>query len=122
MLYVLKEGCTWHGLPHGFPKWNIVYHYYQMQSAAGRNGEASLFDRVLRELAVFGRVIRGREAKTTMVTIDSKSIKNTNTTEEKGNEAGKRWNEGNAQEMVTLKAKEESGSWGASVQDFIIAA
>jgi hypothetical protein len=37
-------------------------------------------------------------------------------------QAGMRWNEGNAQEMVTLKAKEESGSWGASVRDFIMAA
>jgi transposase len=25
ILYVLKEGCTWRGLPHDFPKWNIVY-------------------------------------------------------------------------------------------------
>jgi hypothetical protein len=32
------------------------------------------------------------------------------------------WNECNAQKMVTLKAKEESGSWGASVRDFIMAA
>jgi hypothetical protein len=37
-------------------------------------------------------------------------------------QAGMRWNEGNAQEMVTLKAKEESGIWGASVRDFIMAA
>jgi hypothetical protein len=37
-------------------------------------------------------------------------------------QAGMRWDEGHAQEMVTLKAKEESGSWGASVRDFIIAA
>jgi hypothetical protein len=37
-------------------------------------------------------------------------------------QAGMRWNEGNAQEMITLKAKEESGSWGASVRDFIMAA
>jgi transposase len=48
ILYVLKEGCTWRGLPHDFPQWNIVYHYYQIGSAAGKNGEASLFDRVLR--------------------------------------------------------------------------
>jgi hypothetical protein len=33
-----------------------------------------------------------------------------------------KWNEDNAQEMVTLKAKEESGMWGASVRDFIMAA
>jgi type I restriction enzyme R subunit len=37
-------------------------------------------------------------------------------------QAGMRWNEGNAQELVTLKAKEESGSWGVSVRDFIMAA
>jgi hypothetical protein len=37
-------------------------------------------------------------------------------------QAGLRWNEAHAQERVTLKAKEESGSWGASVQDFIMAA
>ncbi|MDR1230672.1 MAG: IS5 family transposase [Spirochaetaceae bacterium] len=90
VLYVLKEGCTWRGLPHDFPKWNIVYHYYQIWSAAGKNGEASLFDRVLRELVLSRRVICGREAKTTMVIIDSKSVKNTDTAEEKGYDAGKK--------------------------------
>jgi hypothetical protein len=33
-----------------------------------------------------------------------------------------RWNEATAQDMVTLKAREESGIWGASVRDFIMAA
>jgi hypothetical protein len=37
-------------------------------------------------------------------------------------QAGMRWDEAHAQEMVTLKAKEESGNWGASVRDFIMAA
>ncbi|MDR0589275.1 MAG: ISKra4 family transposase, partial [Spirochaetaceae bacterium] len=37
-------------------------------------------------------------------------------------QAGMRWNESTAQDMVTLKAKEESGLWGASVRDFIMAA
>jgi transposase len=90
ILYVLKEGCTWRRLPHDFPKWNIVYHYYQIWSAAGKNGEASLFDRVLQELVLFGRVIHGREPKTTMANIDSKWVKNTDTAEEKGYEAGKK--------------------------------
>jgi transposase len=30
ILYIVKEGCTWRGLPHDFPKWNMVYHYFQM--------------------------------------------------------------------------------------------
>jgi hypothetical protein len=33
-----------------------------------------------------------------------------------------RWNEAHAQEMITLKAKEESGNWGAAVRDFLMAA
>jgi hypothetical protein len=33
-----------------------------------------------------------------------------------------RWNEATARDMVTLKAKEEGGIWGASVRDFIMAA
>jgi hypothetical protein len=37
-------------------------------------------------------------------------------------QAGMRWNEPTAQDMVTLKAKEESGIWGASVRNFIMAA
>jgi transposase len=49
ILYVLKEGCTWCGLPLDFPKWNIVYHYYQIWSGAGKDGEASRFDRMLQE-------------------------------------------------------------------------
>jgi hypothetical protein len=75
-------------LPHDFPKWNIICHYCQIWSAAGRNGEASLFDRVLLELVLFGRVIRGCEAKTTMAIIDSKSIKNADAAEEKRYDAG----------------------------------
>jgi transposase len=90
VLYVLKEGCTWRGLPHDFPKRNIVYHYYQIGSAAGKNGEASLFDRILQELALSRRVICGREPKTAMVIIDSKSVKSTDTAEEKGYDAGKK--------------------------------
>jgi hypothetical protein len=78
------------GLPHDFPQWNIVYPYYQIWSAAGKNGEASLFDRVLQELILSRRVICGREPKTTMVIIDSKSIKNTDTAEEKGYDGGKK--------------------------------
>ncbi|MDR0637095.1 MAG: hypothetical protein LBF87_08455 [Treponema sp.] len=42
-------------------------------------------------------------------------------------QAGMRWNEPTAQDMVALKAKEESGIWGArtcgsTVRDFIMAA
>jgi hypothetical protein len=71
-------------LPHDFPKRNIVYLYYQIGSAAGKNGEASLFDRVLQEPVLSGRVTSGREPKKTMAIIDSKSFKNTDTAKKKG--------------------------------------
>jgi transposase len=90
VLYVLKEGCTWRGLPHDFPKWNIVYHYYQIWSSAGKNGEASLLDKILGELVLSRRIICGREAQTSMIVVDSKSIKNTDTAGEKGYDAGKK--------------------------------
>jgi transposase len=78
--YVLKEGCTWRGLPHDFPKWNIVCYYYQIWSGTGPDGEASVFDVVLQEPGTSERVSCGREEKTSMVIVDFKSVKNVDTT------------------------------------------
>jgi hypothetical protein len=57
---------------------------------AGKHGESSVFDRVLRELVLSESVMHGREPKTNMVITDSKSVKNTDTAEEKGCDAGKK--------------------------------
>ena len=53
-------------------------------------GQESVFDRVLRELVESERVINGRNQKTTMTIVDSKTIQNTDTAEEKGYDAGKK--------------------------------
>jgi putative transposase len=29
VLYVLKSGCQWRMLPHDFPRWPTVYHYFR---------------------------------------------------------------------------------------------
>lgn len=84
VLYILKESCTWRGLPRDFPKWNIVYHYYQIWSAAGPNGGASLLDRVLRDLDLSEQVMRGPGAKPSPVRIDSPGVKTADTAEETG--------------------------------------
>jgi transposase len=89
VLSVLKEGCTWRGLPHDFPRWNIVYYYFQTWSEADKNGEVLLPDRIFGELVLSGRVISGREPKTTMIIMNSKSVKNTGTACEKGYDEGK---------------------------------
>jgi len=90
VLYRKREGCRWRSLPHDFPKWqNCYYHYNEWRKAD--EGEESVLDRVMRELVESERIIQGRESlKTAMVIIDSKSVKNTDTAEEKGFDAGKK--------------------------------
>jgi transposase len=90
ILYRKREGCRWRSLPHDFPKWqNCYYHYNEWRKSA--NGEESVLDRVMRELVESERIAHGRESmKTTMIIVDSKSVKNTDTAEEKGFDAGKK--------------------------------
>lgn len=89
ILYRLREGCRWRSLPHDFPKWQVCYYHYDIWRSA-KDGEESVLDRVLRELVESERSIKGREQQTTMIIIDSKSVKNTDTAEEKGFDAGKK--------------------------------
>jgi len=89
VLYKLKEGCTWRGLPHDFPKWENVRYHYDLWAALDENGE-SLIDRLMRELVEAERVCDGRDEQTTMLIVDSKSIKNADTAGEKGYDAGKK--------------------------------
>ena len=90
ILYREREGCRWRSLPHDFPKWeNCYYHYNEWRKT--ENGEESVLDRVMREMVESERIIHGRESMdTSMVIIDSKSIKNTDTAKEKGFDAGKK--------------------------------
>ena len=89
ILYILKEGCTWRALPHDFPNWKRVYRYFQMWGASSES-ENSLFQQAMEELVMSERIIDGREAGTSMVIVDSKSVKNTDIPEEKGYDAGKK--------------------------------
>ena len=89
VLYLVKEGCTWRGIPHDFPKWQNVRYHYDIWAKPDENG-VSILDRVLRKLVEAEREKNGREAQTTMIIVDSKSIQNADTAEEKGYDAGKK--------------------------------
>ncbi len=89
ILYRLKEGCRWRSLPHDFPKWKNCYYHYDIWRSA-KDGEESAIDRVLRELVENERAVNDRDHQTTMVIVDSKTIQNTDTAEEKGYDAGKK--------------------------------
>jgi transposase len=87
--YRLREGCRWRSLPHDFPKWNNVYNHYRMWSEKDENGK-TILDKVLEELVLTERVLNGRNPKPSMTIVDSKSIKNAFTAEEKGYDGGKK--------------------------------
>ena len=48
ILYLLKNGCTWRGLPGDFPKWQIVRYYFDRWSKRGEEG-TSLLERALKK-------------------------------------------------------------------------
>lgn len=89
ILYIVKEGCTWRALPHDFPEWNSVYYYFAAWSKKNE-AEQSLLDRILVELVIMERLSQDREAKPTMLIVDSKSIQNADTAGTKGYDAGKK--------------------------------
>jgi transposase len=89
VLYRKREGCRWRSLPHDFPKWQICYYHYDLWRKSAE-GEESILDRILRMLVESERVITGREQQATMIIVDSKSVKNTDTAEEKGFDAGEK--------------------------------
>ncbi len=35
IFYVLRSGCAWRLLPHDFPAWQTVYHYFRLWQKEG---------------------------------------------------------------------------------------
>ena len=35
LFYHAREGCSWRALPHDFPSWDCVYHYFREWNADG---------------------------------------------------------------------------------------
>jgi transposase len=89
VLYILREGCRWRSLPHDFPKWQNVYYHYRKWKKKRSDGN-SILDDILEELVLSERVITGRQPNPTMTIIDSRSVKNAFTAEEKGYDGGKK--------------------------------
>ena len=89
MLYVLRGGIQWRMLPDNFPRWQLVYYYFSIWSKPDTQG-ISLLDRLLKKLVKMVRNDCLKQEKTTFGIIDAKSIKNVDTAEEKGYDAGKK--------------------------------
>jgi putative transposase len=71
ILYVLHSGGIWRLLPHDFPPWQTVYHYFRLWRRAGT------WERVHTHLREQARRRAGRETSPSAAILDSQSVKTT---------------------------------------------
>lgn len=71
MLYWLRAGCAWRLLPHDFPPWQTVYHYWRVWRQQGR------WERILARLREQERQRQGRNPTPSAAVLDSQSVRTT---------------------------------------------
>ena len=90
VLYLLKSGCQWRMLPVDFPNWGTCYKYFQQWSERPDPEQDSILEQVLKKLVGAARQGNGRKEQTSFCVVDSQSVKNTDSAEAKGYDAGKK--------------------------------
>lgn len=69
LAYWLRAGCAWRLLPHDFPPWQTVYHYWRVWRIEGR------WEEILATLRARERAGRGRNPTPSAGVLDSQSVK-----------------------------------------------
>ena len=90
VLYLLKSGCQWRMLPADFPDWRTCYKYFRQWSGRPGPEQDSILEQVLKKLVGEARQSNGRKERTSFCIVDSQSVKNTDSAEHKGYDAGKK--------------------------------
>jgi putative transposase len=84
IFYVLRSGGAWRMLPHDFPKWKTVYHYFRLWKRAG------LVQRIHDALVHAVRKAHGKKPTPSAMILDSQSVKAADQAGERGYDAGKK--------------------------------
>jgi len=84
IFYLIRSGCAWRMLPHEFPPWQTVYHYFRLWRLYG------IWERINAALRTELRIANGREPELSAVFLDSHSVKTTETLGVRGYDADKK--------------------------------
>lgn len=83
IFYVVKNGCVWRALPHDFPAWQTVYHYFRLFRQTG------LWEQLNTDIREAVRVKAGKEPQASAMIADSQSVKSAEGGEQRGFDGGK---------------------------------
>jgi putative transposase len=86
ILYVNKTGCQWRNVSKDLPPWSSVYHYYRLWT------RSALLSQIHAHLGQPVRLESGKKRQPTAAILDSQTIKSSETSGERGYDAGKKIN------------------------------
>lgn len=84
MFFIVRTGAQWRNLPKDFAPWRTVYHYFRLWKHNG------VWQQIHTHLREHLRLLDGRKRHPSAAIIDSQSVKSSETSDERGYDAGKK--------------------------------